>query len=212
MNAPGDIGFGTVGRLIPNVEVKIADGRRDSGARSERDAGLLQGGRSEPPQAIVDGWFHTGDIGKLEHGRLIITDRKKDLLKTSGGKYIAPAPIESQLKTSAFISMAIVVAEQRNFPSALVIPDFEKLRVWARDNKIAFRDNTELTSHPKVRAMLQDETDAACAELAQYQKVKKIHVLDRELTIENGEITPTMKVRRRAVELRFAHQINALYS
>jgi len=211
MNALDDIAFGTVGRLIPNVEVKIAD----DGEILVRGPNVMQGyykAEELTAQVIVDGWFHTGDIGQIERGRLTITDRKKDLLKTSGGKYIAPAPLENQLKTSAYISMAVVVAEQRNFPSAIIVPDFEKLRVWARDNNAAYRDNTELTAHPKVQALLQAETDLACADLAKYEKVKKIHVLDRELTIEDGEITPTMKVRRRAVEMRFARQIDAMYA
>jgi long-chain acyl-CoA synthetase len=164
-------------------------------------------------QVLHDGWFSTGDIGSLDKdGFLSITDRKKDLFKTSGGKYIAPQPIENQLKTSPYISMAVVVAESRNFPSAIIIPDFDKLKQWAKENGIEFRNHTELVADTRVKLFMEAEAQRVVDQLPRYERPKKIILFDRELTIEDGEITPTMKVRRRAVEAKFARQIDALYA
>ena len=164
-------------------------------------------------EVMRDGWFQTGDIGNLdEEGYLSITDRKKDLLKTSGGKYIAPAPLENRLKKSPFIATAVVIAEQRNFVSALIIPEFEKLRSWAEAEGISFANNEILVGYSKTQERMMEEVVRHCADLPRYEQVKKIAVLDREFTIEAGEITPTMKVRRRAVELRYKQQIESMYS
>jgi len=204
--------FGTVGRVIPNVEVKIAD----DGEILVRGPNVMQGYykmEEQTAQVMSDGWFLTGDIGNLdEEGYLSITDRKKDLLKTSGGKYIAPAPIENRLKKSPFIGTAVVIAEQRNFVSALIIPEFEKLRSWAEAEGISFANNEILVGYSKTQERMMEEVVRQCADLPRYEQVKKIAVLDREFTIEAGEITPTMKVRRRAVEIRYKQQIESMYS
>ncbi len=211
INHAGRIRFGTVGQVIRGVEVKIAS----DGEILVRGPNIMQGYyRREDltAEAILDGWFHTGDIGTLDSdGYLIITDRKKDLLKTSGGKYIAPQPIENLLKTSAYISMAVVIGDGRHFPGALIVPNFEKLAQFALQSGISSLNGADLAKHAVILEMLQKEVDAACASLAQFERVKRIFVIDHEFSIEDGEITPTMKVRRKEIERRYAPEIEALY-
>ena len=164
-------------------------------------------------EAIIDGWFYTGDIGEIDQeGYLKITDRKKDLLKTSGGKYIAPQPIENLLKSCDYVSTAVVIAERRNFPSALIVPNFEKLRQWAKANNISAESDSELAKDSELSAMLESEVQKTCATLASYEQVKKIAILEREFSIDRGEITPTMKVRRHAVEKLYASVIDEIYT
>ncbi len=210
-NYAGSLRFGTVGRVIPNVEVKIAD----DGEILVRGPNVMQGYfkmEEATREAIVAGWFHTGDIGHLDaDGYLTITDRKKDLLKTSGGKYIAPQPIENQLKTCDFVSMAVVIAEGRKFPSALIVPNFERLKQYAAANGLSCANDTELASHEAIVEMLGAQVEKACRGLARYEQIKKIAVLDREFSLEEGEITPTMKVRRKVVVERYAGRIDKLY-
>ena len=212
INTPDHFRFGTVGRPIRNVEVRIAD----DGEVLVRGPNIMQGYFKAPEataEMIRDGWLYTGDIGKIdEDGFLSIVDRKKDLLKTSGGKYIAPQPIENLLKTSPYISTAVIFAEGRNFPSALIVPELDKLKFWAQERGIQFRTMRELVDAEDVRKLMMDEVDKACAALSRYEKPKKIFLLERELSIADGEITPSMKVRRRAVEMKFARQIDALYA
>ncbi len=211
-NQLNDIRFGTVGKVIKNVEVKIAS----DGEILVRGPNVMQGYykmEKQTSEAIINGWFHTGDIGELsDDGYLKITDRKKDLFKTSGGKYIAPQPIENQLKISAYISTAVVVAEARKFPSALIIPNFEKLRQYAAANELDCPSDKELCRHKKITELLEREVQEACKDMPRYEQVKKIAVLDQEFSIEKGEITPTMKVRRREVEKLYAKQIEEIYS
>ena len=210
-NLLDDTRFGTVGKVIKNVEVKIAD----DGEILVRGPNVMQGYykmEKQTSEAIINGWFHTGDIGELsDDGYLKITDRKKDLFKTSGGKYIAPQPIENQLKTSAYISTAVVVAEARKFPSALIIPNFEKLRQYAAANELDCPSDKELCRHKKITELLEREVQDACKDMPRYEQVKKTAVLDQEFSIEKGEITPTMKVRRREVEKLHAQQIEKIY-
>jgi len=212
LNRPGQIRFGTVGPVIRNVEVRIAP----DGEILVHGPNVMRGYYKQDEltvQSIVDGWFHTGDIGDFdEQGNLRITDRKKDLLKTSGGKYIAPQPIENLLKQSIYVAMAVVVGHGRQFPSALIVPDFAQLEQFASASGIATLDHTELTRHESVHRMLEEEVRAACKDLAQYERIKKILVMDREFSIENGEITPTLKVRRKEVERRYAAEIQQLYN
>ncbi len=211
-NLPHDLRFGTVGKVIRNVEVRIAADNEILVRGPNVMAGYYKMDQ-ETAKTLVDGWLHTGDLGRLdEDGYLTITDRKKDLLKTSGGKYIAPQPIENQLKSSAFVSTAIVIAEGRRFPSALIVPNFDRLRQYAREQDLPCSTPAELSCHDKIRALLEDEVKNACAGLAQYEQIKKIAIIERELSVEQGEITPTMKVRRHAVETRFASLIEQLYA
>lgn len=204
--------LGTVGRPIKNVEVKIAA----DGEILARGPNIMRGYykmEEATREAIVDGWLLTGDIGNLdEDGYLTITDRKKNLLKTSGGKYITPQPIENQLKTSGYVSIAVVIAEGRKFPSALIVPNFERLKQYAAENGFACADDAELTCHEKIRELLDQEVAVACEGLARHERIKKIALLDREFSIERGEITPTMKVKRKEVERIYKKQIEALYA
>lgn len=211
VNNPADFSFGTVGKVIQNVEVKIAP----DGEILVRGPNIMRGYYKMEEQTaatIVNGWFHTGDIGEFDKdGFLKITDRKKDLLKTSGGKYIAPQPIENLLKSCDHVSMAVVIAEGRNFPSALIVPNFERLKQYAAGSGIAAGTDGELARNEKVRALIEGEVIKACEPLAQYERVKRVYVVPREFSLEDGEITPTMKVKRKAVEQHFKAEIDKLY-
>lgn len=213
LNYPDSLRFGTVGRVIKNVEVKII---ADDGEILVRGPNVMLGyykDEERTAEVIRDGWFHTGDIGKIdEDGFLSITDRKKDLFKTSGGKYVAPQPIENQIKTSGFVSTAVVVAEGRNFPSALIVPDFEKLQQYAQQQGIDVANRGTLVRHARIVSMMENEVDSACQGLARHERVKKVALLEEEFSIDKGEITPTMKVRRREVEKRYADRIEEIYS
>ena len=204
--------FGTVGTIIPNVEVRIAE----DGEILVRGPNIMQGyfKMEEQTAEVMEGdWFHTGDIGHLdEDGYLSITDRKKDLFKTSGGKYIAPSPIEGRLKSSPLIELAVVVAERRNFPSALVVPAFEALQAWAGANGIEAANNEELCANAAVQEHVMSEVAALCSDMAGYEQIKKIALIPSDFTIGGGELTPTMKVRRGVVYEKYAGQIDAIYS
>ena len=212
INPADAIKYGTVGTIIDNVEVRIAD----DGEILVRGPNIMQGYFKMEQQTaeVMDGdWFHTGDIGQMDdEGYLSITDRKKDLFKTSGGKYIAPAPIESRLKSSALIELAVVVAEQRNFPSALVVPAFEALRAWAGTKGINAETNEELCANAAVQDHVMAEVASLCSDMARYEQIKKIALIPNDFTIGGGELTPTMKVRRREVYQKYASQIDALYA
>ena len=211
INPLDDLRFGTVGTIIPNVDVRIAD----DGEILVRGPNIMQGyfKMEEQTADVMSGdWFHTGDIGTMdEDGFLSITDRKKDLFKTSGGKYIAPAPIESRLKSSPLIELAVVVAEQRNFPSALIVPSFEALRSWAEGIGIKTDDNAELCANASVQGHVMSEVESLCSEMARYEQIKKIALIPHDFSIDGGELTPTMKVRRRQVYEKYASQIDAIY-
>jgi long-chain acyl-CoA synthetase len=210
-NLPESLRFGTVGKPIRNVEVKIAG----DGEILVRGPNVMRGyykRDEDTARTIVNGWLHTGDVGKLDDdGYLCITDRKKDLFKTTGGKFIAPQPIENQLKTCASVSSAVVIAEARRFPSALIVPHFEKLEKYAAGKGLTVASRAELASHPEILRLIEREIAEACAEMAQYERIKKFTLLAEDFSIANGEITPTMKVRRRQVEVRYAAEIEKMY-
>lgn len=212
INTQADLKFGTVGKLIPNVEVRIAD----DGEILVRGPNIMQGyyKMEEQTAEVMDGdWFLTGDIGKLDdEGYLSITDRKKDMFKTSGGKYIVPAPIENSLKRSQFVETAVVIAEGRNFPSALIVPDFAALNAWAESKGIQAGSNAELCAHEAVLAHMMDEVTGQCSSLAKFEQIKKIALISSDFTIDGGELTPTMKVRRREVDKKYADQIEGIYA
>jgi long-chain acyl-CoA synthetase len=210
-NTPGNIRFGTVGRPIPRVELRIAA----DGEILARGPNVMLGyykNEADTREVLRDGWLHTGDIGRFdEDGFLIITDRKKDLIVTSGGKNIAPQPIESLVQASPYIASAVVVGSSRKFISALIVPDFEKLEALARERGWAFEDRAALVRRPEAAAFLLDEVDRMTPNLASYEKVKRIAVLDRDFDIGAGEVTPTLKVRRNIVERKYADLIESLY-
>ena len=212
INSHGAAKLGSVGRAIPNVELRIAE----DGEILARGPNIMKGYWNNPEATaeVIDaeGWFHTGDIGHLDgDGFLFITDRKKELIVTAGGKNIAPAPIENALKASRYIGQAVVIGDRRKFISALIVPDFEALRPWARANGVAFTSDDELVAAPEVRKLIADEIAPVNAELAQYERIKAWELLPRELTLETGELTPTQKVKRRVVNKSFATQIDRMY-
>ncbi|MBZ5554060.1 MAG: long-chain fatty acid--CoA ligase [Acidobacteriia bacterium] len=203
--------FGTVGQAVPGVEVKTAE----DGEILTRSDAVMMGYYRHPEgtaEVIVDGWFHTGDIGALdEDGFLRITDRKKDLIVTSGGKNVAPQNIENQLKVCSVVQNIVVVGNRRNYVSALVVPNFERIEAHARMAGIAFQSREELVKNPEIVDFVLKEINAATPELASFERIKKIALLPSDFTIESGELTPTMKVKRNVVEVRYKEQIDRLY-
>ena len=167
---------------------------------------------AETREVLEGGWFHTGDIGQFDaDGFLVITDRKKDLLVTSGGKNIAPQPIENMIKSSPYIANAVVIGDRRRFVAALVVPDFDKLEAYAKAQGIAFATVEDLCRDRRIVDFLKSEVDRATPLLASYERIKKIAVLPRDFDIERGEITPSLKVRRANVTAEYQNAIDALY-
>lgn len=216
-NYPGCNRLGSVGRPIAEVEVRIAD----DGEILCSGPNVMVGYYNKPAETAevmttdADGrvWFHTGDIGHLDaDGFLYITDRKKDLLKTSGGKYIAPQPIENAIKGSRYVSQVVVIGDARKFPAAIIIPNFEALKVPVAEMGLTGLGRAELVREPRIIALFEREIAEQTADFSQYEKVKAILLLDRELTVEAGELTPTLKVRRKNVNARLKERIDQLYA
>ena len=181
-----------------------------------RGPNIMQGYYKRPDdtaRTLEDGWLHTGDIGQIDaDGYLTITDRKKDLIVTSGGKKIAPQPLENQLKSEPLVAEAVLVGERRKFPAALIVPDFARLEAWARGRSLAFASRHELLALPDVVKRYQSVLDGVNATLAQFERIKRFALLPAEFTMERGELTPTMKVRRQVVEERWRGVIDELYA
>lgn len=212
-NVPGANKVGTVGRPIPNVEVRIAE----DGEILVRGACVMQGYYRKPDQTreafTPDGWLRTGDIGHLdEDGYLVITDRKKELLKTAAGKFVAPQLIENRLKSSPFITNAIVVGDKRKFISVLIVPNFATVEAKARAAGKSFSSPAEIAADPWVQDLIGAEVERLCATLAQYEKPKRFALLSEDFTIANGELTLTMKMKRRIIEQRYKDLIGSLYA
>lgn len=204
--------IGTVGRPVPGTEIKIAD----DGEILIRGPQVMKGyyGRDELTREVIadDGWFSTGDIGELSSdGYLRITDRKKDLIKTSGGKYIAPQLIENLLKRNAYVDQVVVVGEGRKFCSVLAVPAFERLEAWALGAGIQAADGAALLADPRCRALLKEEFFAEFRDLARFETPKKIGLIAEPFSVESGTLTPTQKVRRPAVSARYADLIESFY-
>ena len=212
-NLPGANKVGTVGRLITNVEVRIAE----DGEILVRGPCVMRGYYKKPEETRValsdDGWLSTGDIGYLDaDGYLVVTDRKKDLLKTAAGKFVAPQPIENSLKSSPLILNAAVLGDRRTFVVALIVPHFANIEACARDMGLEFSSPAELAAHPWVCEQIRLEVDRLTAHLAQYETIKRFAVLDHDFTFEGGELTYTMKLRRRVIEERYRETIEQLYA
>lgn len=205
------IKFGSVGPPVPEVEVKIAA----DGEILAKGPNIMKGYyklEEETEEAIQDGWFYTGDIGYLdEDGFIVITDRKKDIIVTAGGKNVAPQPIENILKTNAYVADILVIGDRRKFLSALIVPNFEKLEEYAKFNTISYKSRQDLVQNDAIVRFLEGEVDRATPNLASYEKIKKIAILDKEFTIADGEITPTFKIKRNVVEKKYKHIIDRLY-
>jgi len=204
--------FGTVGRPLPGVEVRI-------GANDEilvRGPIVMKGYYKKPEataEVLVDGWFRTGDAGVLdEDGLLRITDRIKDLMKTAGGKYVAPQLIESLIGSDLFVEQVAVIGDGRPYVTALVVPSFPALEEWARGEGLAFSSRQELLALPEVRELFRERIDEHTKDLARFEKIKTFTLLPSEFTVAGGEITPTLKVKRRAVEAKYRDVIEAMYA
>ena len=210
-NSPAAHRIGSVGKPLANLQVRIAD----DGEILVRGPSVFQGYWNKPEEtreAFVDGWFKTGDIGRLDDdGFLYVTDRKKDLLKTSGGKFIAPQPIEGALKHNPMIAEAVVIGDKRNFPAVLIVPNFPALEPWAREQGVTFSSRAELIADARVQACYQGIVDELNQNLAQFEKLKKVALLAEEFSAANGTMTASLKIRRRAVEERCREQIEKMY-
>ncbi len=204
--------IGTVGPVIDGVSVRIAE----DGEILVKGDTVMKGYYKRPDDNeyafTSDGWLRTGDIGHIDSdGFLVITDRKKDLIKTSGGKYIAPQRLESLIKSSRFVSQVVVVGNARKFASALVVPNMELLRSYAEMKDIDYDDQNDLLSSPRIIDLIQRQVDKYTAELARFERVKRVALLEQEFTTESGDLTPTLKPRRSVIERKYADVIDRLY-
>jgi long-chain acyl-CoA synthetase len=209
---PEDIRFGTVGRPLPEVTIKIAE----DGEILVKSRKVFKGYFKMPKEtaeALDGGWFHTGDIGHLDDdGFLHITDRKKDLIITSGGKNVAPQKIENLAKTQKYINQFIVHGDRRNYLSALVTLDREQIIQYANENQILFSEYAELVKNPKIQALVQRAIDDVNSHLASFETIKKFVVLSTEFTIDSGELTPSLKVRRSFIGKKFKPELDSMYA
>jgi long-chain acyl-CoA synthetase len=206
------IKLGTVGRPIPGVEVKIAD----DGEILTRGPNVMAGyyNKPEATREVIDadGWFHTGDIGLLDSdGFLRITDRKKDLIVTAGGKNVAPQPIENMVKTSKFVANCVMLGDRRKFPIMIVVPNLDRLKAWAVHKGLNPTDERGLLALPEVGSKMDREVRKTLRDLAQFEIPKKLLLVPTDFSLESGELTPTLKVKRRVVERNYANQIEDLY-
>jgi long-chain acyl-CoA synthetase len=212
VNTPSEHKLGTVGKPLGNVEVRIAE----DGEILAHGPSVFLGYWKRPEEtaaAFVDGFFKTGDIGNLDSdGFLSVTDRKKDLIKTSGGKFIAPQPIENSLKHNALIAEAVVLGERRKFPAVLISPYFPLLEDWARNNQIDFYSREDLIANTSVQALYEGIVNDLNQNLARFEKLKRVLLLPEEFSAANGTLTHTMKVRRRAIEERYRGLIDDMYA
>jgi long-chain acyl-CoA synthetase len=212
VNTPVNHRIGTVGKILPNLEVRIAD----DGEILVRGPSIFKGYWNRPDEtqnAFQDGWFKTGDIGQIDgDGYLSVTDRKKELIKTSGGKFIAPQPIENSLKLNPLIGTAVILGDKRKFAFVIISPNFALLEDWARESSIAFSSRTDLVANPNVQALYEGIVEEANQKLARFEKLKRVLLVPDEFTPNNGALTPTMKLRRRVIEDRYRAQIDELYA
>ena len=205
--------IGTVGKPIPNVEVRIAaDGEIET-----RGPNVMRGYYNKPEETrgvfTDDGWFKTGDVGTMDRdGFLRITDRKKELFKTSGGKYIAPQPLEQMIKGSRFVNQVVLIGNERKFPAALIVPNWPLIESYVQLKGITAAGKAELCRHPRIIDLFERQIAGLTANVAKYERVKKIALLENEMTIEGGELTPTLKVKRRVIEEKYRPVIDRIYS
>ncbi len=211
-NRLDDYDFGTVGKPIPGVSIKIAD----DGEILAKGPNIMQGyfNSKEATEEVIDrdGWFHTGDIGVFNaKGMLVITDRKKHLFVSSGGKNIAPQPIENLFLQSKYIDQFVLIGDRRMFLTALIVPDFDALQEYADRSKIPYKNPAELSSVSEIHSLIEKDIQALQRDLANFERVRKFTLLDRPFSIEEGEITPTLKIKRKVVEHRYSDAIEKMY-
>jgi len=211
VNTPANFRIGTVGKLVDGAEVKIAD----DGEILTRGPNVMKGYYNKPDatrEAIEpDGWFHTGDIGELNDGFLAITDRKKDLIVTAGGKKVAPQPLENKVKTNKYVAQAVMIGDKRKFPSILIVPNFDQLERWAAKRNIIWTDRAQLLRMPTIQAKIEKEVAKELEGAAHFEMPKKVGLLEHDFSIEGGELTPTQKVKRRAIDKHYKALIDSLY-
>jgi long-chain acyl-CoA synthetase len=203
--------LGSVGRPIPGVEVSIAK----DGEILTRGPHVMKGYYNNPQatREVIDdgGWFATGDIGELQDGYLRITDRKKDIIVTAGGKNIAPQPIESKLKTNKYVSQAVMIGDKRKFPSVLIVPNWDQLDKWAASQGIVWTARAELLAMPTIHAKMEKEVQQTLTGVAHYEMPKKVALLEHDFSIERGELTPKLSVKRRVIDKTYKELIDSLY-
>ncbi|HEY5218698.1 MAG TPA: long-chain fatty acid--CoA ligase [Gemmatimonadaceae bacterium] len=211
VNSPTNFRLGTVGKPVPGVEVRIAA----DGEILTRGPHVMKGYYGKPDatrEALdADGWFLTGDIGTIEGGFLSITDRKKDIIVTAGGKNIAPQPIENEIKADKFVSQVVMIGDKRKFPVVLVVPNWEQLEKWAKYRNLSWTDRSQLLTMSEVQDKMEREIFARTAHLAHFEQPKKVALLEHEFTLERGELTPTLKVKRRVIDRAYKAVIDELY-
>jgi long-chain acyl-CoA synthetase len=204
--------LGTVGKAIRNVQIRIAaDGEIEV---SGPNVMLGYYNKPEATREVFtdDGWFKTGDIGTIDaDGYLKITDRKKELFKTSGGKYIAPSPIEQMIRASRFVSQVVLIGNERRFPAALIVPNFDQLKNYAKIKNLSIETHAEFCSHPRIIDLIERQIAELTKNLSHYERVKKFALLENELAVEGGELTPTMKVKRRVIDEKYRGIIEKIY-
>ncbi len=212
-NNPINVRVGTVGKPIRNVLVRLAEDGEIEVSGPNVMLGYFNKPEATRDTFTADGWFKTGDIGSFEaDGFLKITDRKKELFKTSGGKYIAPSPIEQMIKGSPFVNQVVLVGNNRKFASALIVPDFESLKSYSKHEGLNLKSSNEFCRSDKIIKLFELEIDQLTQTLSKYEKVKKIALLENELTVEGGEMTPTLKVKRRVIDEKYKDVIEKIYS
>ena len=211
VNSPKDFRIGSVGKAVPGVQVRISQ----EGEILTKGPHVMKGYFNKPDatkEAIdADGWFHSGDIGVLEDGFLRITDRIKDLIVTAGGKKIAPQPIENQIKTNKYVSQAVMIGDKRKYAIMLIVPNWDNLEKWAGLQNIIWTDRKQLLTMPTIQKKMDKEVFGAVSGLAQFEKPKKVVLLEHDFSIERGELTPTLKVKRRVVDKTYKSTIDAAY-
>jgi len=206
-----EIRIGYVGKIVKNVEVKIAE----DGEILVKGPNVMQGYYKEPEmtaEVIKDGWFHTGDIGVLDGRYLKITDRKKEMFKTSGGKYVAPQAVENKFKESSIIEQLIVVGADRNYPGALIVPSFDGLREFCKQSNISYTTDAQMIQNEKVQEKFLSEVEQFNQFFGNWEQIKRFELLDTSWGIETGELTPTMKLKRKVIMEKYADRVEALYT
>jgi long-chain acyl-CoA synthetase len=211
LSTPNMLRIGSVGKPIAHVEVRIAE----DGEILCKGPNVMMGYYKNPEttaEVLKDGWFHTGDIGVIEDGFLRITDRKKEIFKTSGGKYIAPQALENALKASLFIEQCMIVGEGQKHPSALIVPAFDALKEWCRRHEITFTSDEEMIADKRVTDRIWKDINGLMESFGHWERVKKCIFLTKPFTIEGGELTPTLKLKRKPILAKYQKQVDELYA
>ena len=212
-NTPMNTRLGTVGKTIRNTEIRLAE----DGEIEVSGPGVMLGYYNKPEATrevfTADGWFKTGDIGSIDDGGFLkITDRKKELFKTSGGKYIAPSPIEQMILASRFVSQVVIIGNERKFPAALIVPNFDQLENYAKHKNFPVESRADFCHNPLIINLIERQIADLTKNLSHYEKVKKFALLENEMTVEGGELTPTLKIKRRVVAEKYREIIEAIYN